>query len=188
MPTPVSPSKHRFTTQIFHQIQTLGFLAENQRYELIEGEIIARPLLSANHANQTLKMLNHLTRCIDGKTLVNMHNAVNLGDYAEVIPDLCLLTLNTHYYQQNLPKAEDILLVVELVDEQSSAYIRKVKMPLYARHGISEAWLIDSEQQFIDVGRVPAAQGYTQIKRYQLKDVIYPQLMPNVAIKVNYLF
>jgi len=188
MTEPLAPRKHRFTIKTFHQIHSLGFLPTNQRCELIEGEIISRPLLSSVHANQILKILNHLTRCIDGKTLVNMHNPVHLGQYSEVEPDLCLLTLNSHYYHQNLPCAEDILLAIEIVDPQSSAYVRKVKMPLYARHGITEAWLIDSEQQFIDVGRAPAAQGYTQIKRYKTTDTIYPQLMPNVAINVKHLF
>ncbi len=183
-----APCKHRFSVETFHQIQNLGFLPENQRFELVEGEIIAKPLPSGAQAGGVLKILHHLTACINGKTMVNMHNSIQLGRYSETEPDLCLLTLNNRYYQQNAPKADDLLLVIEWVDPASDNYLRKVKMPLYARHGISEVWLVDFTQSFVDVGRVPAVQGYTQIKRYTAEQAIYPQLLPNVAVEVKYFW
>ena len=57
------------------------------------------------------------------------------------------------------PTAADTLLLIEVADS-SLRYDRKVKLPLYARHGVPELWIVDLEGGTVEVCREPRGDGY----------------------------
>jgi Uma2 family endonuclease len=55
-----------------------------------------------------------------------------------------------------------VLLLIEVADS-SLEYDRQVKVPLYARHGVAEAWIVDLENRQIRFFRRPAGDAYADI-------------------------
>jgi Uma2 family endonuclease len=59
-----------------------------------------------------------------------------------------------------------------------------VKLPLYARHGVPELWIVDLEGGAVEVCREPRGDGYAAISRVAPGDVLEPALLPGVRIAV----
>lgn len=80
------------------------------------------------------------------------------------------------FYAAAHPGPKDVLLLVEVADT-SAGYDQRVKLPLYARAGIPEVWLVDLEGDRIEVLREPAAGRYRSVRVYRRGD----RLTPDVA-------
>lgn len=72
--------------------------------------------------------------------LVSTQNPIRLEDFSEPEPDIALLRLRDDFYRDAHTPPADVLLIIEVADT-TLAYDRQVKMPLYAKAGIGEAWL-----------------------------------------------
>jgi Uma2 family endonuclease len=65
-------------------------------------------------------------------------------------------------YRESHPGPQDILLLIEVADS-TLKYDRNIKIPLYARCGIPEVWLIDIQNRRLEIHRQPSQEGYRQI-------------------------
>jgi Uma2 family endonuclease len=72
------------------------------------------------------------------------------------------------------------LLIVE-VAETSGEYDSDVKLPLYARAGIREAWLVDLPQERIEVHSRPVDGEYRQTTRCRRGDAISSEAAPGLS-------
>jgi Uma2 family endonuclease len=81
---------------------------------------------------------------------VRVQNPVEIPGYDEPEPDLAIVHLRPDRYRQRHPRPEDVVLVVEVADT-TAQYDREVKIPLYARAGIPEAWLVDLTADRLEV-------------------------------------
>lgn len=81
-------------------------------------------------------------------------NPIVLGPYSEPQPDLVVLSARSDFYKNTHPTAEDVLLLIEISDT-SLKYDREVKIPLYAKNGIKELWLINLEEKRLEIYRTP---------------------------------
>ncbi len=161
-----------------------GILAEDDRVELINGEIIEMAPIGSRHA-ACVKRLNALfSRHIGDRAVIGVQDPVRLGDYSEPQPDLVLLRPRSDYYAGGHPGPEDILLLVE-VAESSAEYDRQVKLPLYARHGVREAWLVDLAGEAVEVYREPAPAGYRDVRRAGRGETVSPGALPDLALAVD---
>ena len=80
-----------------------------------------------------------------------------------------------------------MLLVVEVADT-SLRYEQQVRVPMYARCGIPEVWLVDTTAAVLAVHRAPLAQGYTQVERIALPGIVRPVAMEEIEIDLSGLF
>ena len=85
---------------------------------------------------------------------VRCQNPLRLDDMSEPEPDIAILRPRADFYTTAHPGPADVLLVIEVADT-SLAYDLGVKVPLYARHGIPEVWVIDATTRQIRVFREP---------------------------------
>lgn len=76
---------------------------------------------------------------------------------------IALLIRREDFYATGHPTASDVLLIVE-VGESSAELDWRVKIPLYARSGISEVWLFDLGQQTLTTYGDPLGDGYRTIR------------------------
>jgi hypothetical protein len=106
-----------------------------------------------------------------------------LGEHSEPQPDLALLKPRPDFYASSHPGPEDVLLVVE-VAETSAASDREVKVPLYARWGILEVWLVDLMSERIEVYREPGVGGYKQKLTLARGEVLSPQAFSDLRLTV----
>ncbi|HXV44508.1 MAG TPA: Uma2 family endonuclease [Anaerolineae bacterium] len=176
--------KRLFTVGEYHQMIEAGILAEDDRVELIEGEVIEISPIGSRHA-ACVKRLNQLFAEQLGKlALISVQDPIHLNEQSEPEPDLALLQARADFYVQAHPEPEDILLVVE-VAETSIEYDQQVKLPLYARNGIAEVWLVHLAAHLIEVYRQPAPAGYGQIQQLRRGESLSPQAFPQLDLTVD---
>ena len=99
-------------------------------------------------------------------------------------PDVALLQSRDDFYRSGRPGPADVLLLIEVMDT-SVATDRGVKLPLYARAGIVEVWLVDVGTDTIEVYRGPSASGYADTRVLRHGDRITPQAFSDVTLAVD---
>ncbi|MEJ7871360.1 MAG: Uma2 family endonuclease, partial [Rubrobacteraceae bacterium] len=85
-----------------------------------------------------------------------------LPDSSEPEPDVTVLRPRDDFYAAGHPVPEDVLLLIE-VSDTSLEYDREVKLPLYARAGIPEVWIVDLVNEKIHTYSQPAARSYANV-------------------------
>jgi Uma2 family endonuclease len=111
--------------------------------------------------------LNQLfTSRVGDLAVVLVQDPVRLSEVSEPQPDLVLLEPRADFHAASHPGPGEVLLVVEVADS-SVGYDRSVKLPLYARTGIRELWLVDLERERIDVLRQPAGGSYRTVRTHR---------------------
>jgi len=143
------PARHRFTADEYEAMIEFGLLRPEARLELIEGEIIERRPIGAEHAACVRTLIRLLGPYSGARAILDVQNPIRLSDDTEPQPDLTLARRRSDFYDSGLPAPQDILLVVEAADT-SVAYDHRLKMPHYARNGIVESWLIDLNRRTLD--------------------------------------
>ena len=173
-----------FTVEEYHLMAQAGVLSEDERVELVEGEVVLMTPIGSRHA-ACVKRLNRLFSTRAGaKAVVGVQDPVTLGAYSEPQPDVALLKPRADFYASAHPGPEDVLLVVE-VSESSAAYDLEVKIPLYARAGIPEVWLVDLDAREIRVYREPASGRYRQAATVPRGGKIAPAALPEVVLAAD---
>jgi Uma2 family endonuclease len=91
-------------------------------------------------------------------------------------------------YQHGTPPGPaDVLLLVEVADS-SLRYDRAVKLPLYARAGIGEVWIVDLRRRVVDVHRTPAGDAYATVETRGPEDTVTLALAPEIAVALRRVF
>ena len=178
--------RHRWTVMEYHKMAEVGLLNEDSRVELIDGEIIEMAPIGSEHAGHNNYLMNFLAYRLYGKAVVAGQNPVALGSYEEPQPDIAVLRWRNDAYRGALPHAEDILLIIEISDS-TLRYDRDVKVPLYAKNGIPEVWLLDIQNRQLEIYCEPR-NGVYQQRRNQCTGKIAPILCPDAVIDLELLF
>jgi len=147
--------KRRFGVGEYHQMAEAGILSEDDRVELADGEIVEMTPIGWRHVRAVTILTQLLAGALPGY-YASVQNPVVLGEYDECQPDLALVRAEA--LEGALPEASDLALVVE-VAETSLSYDREVKIPLYARTGVPEAWVVDLAAGAIEVYASPGSSG-----------------------------
>ena len=168
----VSVTKHRFTVEEYHKMGEAGIFDENDRVELIEGEVVEMAAMGDRHVECVMRLNRLLSRwafletseetsVAEEETLfVSPQSSLRVSGYGEPQPDLVLLRRREG--RAGTPIPEETLLVVEVADT-SLAYDRQRKLPLYAAAGIPEAWLVDLTEDRLEV------HSATRVRRNRLR-------------------
>ena len=171
-------TKHRFTVEEFRKMGEAGIFAEDDRMELVEGEIVEMTPIGWRH----VESVNALTGVLAdlrgiGRFVVSVQNPLVLGEHGEHYPDLVLYREGV---RGRVPEARDALVVVEVADT-SVSYDRNVKLPLYARAGVPEAWLVDLRAGVVEVHSGPHAGGYGAVRTYARGEVVRSATLAEVV-------
>jgi Uma2 family endonuclease len=188
LPT-TGPVKHLWTVSEFQRMGKTRFLDPRARMELIEGELFDMAPIGSFHAG-TVTLLAHLfARAIGETAVVSVQNPIDLSERSEPQPDLMLLRPNPNYYLNDHPHAEDVLLLIE-VSDSTVQFDRKTKVPLYARHGIPEVWLVvGPRRRHIEVYRDPQPERGGYRTQLQVREgMLTPTLLPEAGIRLEEVF
>jgi len=176
-------AKHVFTVTDFERMAETGILSENDRVELIEGEIIEMSPIGKSHAACVDRFTRLLSR-LDNKVILRVQGPIQLDDYSEPQPDLTLLRHRDDFYAGSLPRPADVLLVIEVADSTLD-YDRFMKLPAYARAGIPEAWLANLPADRIEMYAEPVDGAYTVIKHATRGEVIQSSSIEQLRLNVD---
>lgn len=160
-------ARRLFTVDEYYQMAAAGILHEDDRVELIAGEILQMAPIGSRHAGCVDRINQFFALHVAGQAIVRIQNPIRLNNLSEPEPDMTLLTPRQDFYTASHPGPQDVLLVVEVADT-SVGFDRRTKIPLYGRVGIQEAWLVDLTQEHIEVHRQPTSsrRGYRDVQHY----------------------
>ncbi len=161
-----------------------GILAEDDRLELIDGDLIDMTPIGSRHAGAVSRLTRLFGAAVGADAIVSVQNPVQLDRYSQPQPDLALLRPRADFYAHAHPQPADVMLIVE-VAEASLDYDRDMKVPLYARHGIPEVWLLDVAGRCMTVFRAPGSDGYGEQRRIVSAESIAPVLLPAAVIDLT---
>jgi len=176
--------RYRFTVDQYHQMGDAGILSPDCRVELIDGEIFKMSPIDPWHAG-VVNWLNHrFVTGLGGRAVVHVQNPTIVDRRSEPQPDLMLLKPRDDFYRTAHPTPDDALLVVE-VAHTSLAHDRRRKLPLYARTGVSEVWIVNRRADAVDVFRGPSPQGYRDQFRRARGEDLAPSAFPDLNLSVG---
>ncbi len=147
----------RFTVGQYDRMIELGILTEDDRVELIRGEIVPKMPIGPRHAAVVNRLNRLLSPQVQGRALLALQNPIHLAD-SEPEPDLSVLHPRPDDYAGGHPVPPEVFLLVE-VSDSSVDRDRDEKAPLYAENGIPEYWIIDLDSDTVLVHRGPRPDG-----------------------------
>jgi Uma2 family endonuclease len=178
--------RYRWTVDLYHQMIETGILGEDERIELIKGELATMSPIGAEHSGTLKKLTEMLFEQLRRRAVISVQDPLQVDDYSEPEPDLALLAPRRDFYKRALPRPADVLLVIEVAD-RSLAYDRTIKMALYAGAGIAEAWIVNLIDRWIEVYRDPSSVGYTTLLKILPGKSVAPLAFADVIVAVDEL-
>lgn len=175
--------KHLFDITDYYRMAENGIFPADASVELIEGEVIDMAPVGSKHASVVSALAQTLTLQLAGQAILRVQDPIHLGNLSVPQPDLAVVKAKVDFYRDRHPVADDVLLLIE-VSDSTADYDLKVKVPLYARHGIGECWLIDLNKNRLLQFTEPCEQSYKMQRIYFANDEISPQRLERVLIKL----
>jgi len=167
----------RITVDEYQKMAEVGILAEDERTELINGEIIQMSAIGGDHVEAVSRLIVPLVRAVGTEWRVNPQSPIALPPYGEPEPDFSVVRARS--YRGQVPRPDDVLLVIE-VSDTSLRYDRETKLPMYAEYGIPEAWIVDINGKTITRYSEPVSRAYAVGKSagpgMELGSIVLPAL------------
>lgn len=173
-----------FNVDEYYRMIDAGILSEDDRVELIDGEVIKMSPIGKFHAACVKRLLELFVLLVGRTATVSVQDPIRLSDFSEPQPDIALLKRRDDFYSSGHPMPEDVLLVVEVADT-SIQYDRAIKMPLYARSGIPEVWIVDVARDLIEVYARPVNGRFQDFREARRGETLTLSSLPNLAVSVD---
>jgi Uma2 family endonuclease len=174
---------YRWTVEEYQELGRAGIFDENDRVELLNGEIVIMSPIGFRHATAVTRLTNFLARRSQGRFDVSPQNPFDLDEHSQPQPDLSLLdpVCDT---QPRHPLPAEIFLVIE-VSESTVRYDRGDKLPAYARNGVREYWLLNLDASQLEVYRQPAGDTYRDGRILGPDEMVAPLAFPDLTLRVG---
>lgn len=180
----VAPKQKRFTVDEYHRMIEAAILDEDDRVELINGAIVEMSPLGSPHISCVIRLDRILNRFVPDTTLFSVQNSMRLNNLTEPQPDVILLRYRDDFYASQHPAPEDVLLLIE-VSDSTLALDQKVKVPMYARSGIPETWIVDMVHKRIEVYSEPNGDRYDSVRVYERGDTVDSPTVEGLRVDVS---
>ena len=183
-PPAAAPTRRRFTVAEYYAMADAGILSENDRVELLNGDIIAMPPIGDWHAAKVRLFANTMPPALQGRGMISVQGPVRLDDESEPQPDVMLLQWRDDFYATGHPRPADVLLLIE-VSDTTVDYDRSAKLAAYAEAGIPEVWITNRRDRRIESYTEPVGNEYSSVRHYGPGESIAPQAFPDVMLEVS---
>lgn len=178
------PSRKLFTVAEYHQMIETGVLKQDDRVELLNGEILEMSPIGPQHAACVKRMNALLSEKTRRRAVVSVQDPITLSDYSEPQPDLAILNPRDDFYANAHPTPLDVQLLIEVADSTVETD-RRNKIPTYAFAGIPETWLIDLVRDIIEIHSNPFKGVYQEVRIIQRGQRIVSQALPQIKLKAD---
>lgn len=182
----VEYSRRPFTVAEYDQMVATGILREDDRVELIEGEIVTTSPIGHRHAACVRSLTRVLAALLGDRTQISVQNPIAIPDWSEPAPDVALLVPRADDYADAHPGPRHVQILVEVADT-SVAYDLQVKAPLYARAGVREVWVVDLKADRVVVHTRPREGRYERVRGFGPGDRFTSQRFAGVEFEVSEL-
>jgi Uma2 family endonuclease len=139
----------RFTIAEYHRLAELGFFEENDRVELIKGEIIEMAAKGTPHSVCGTRLYRELFKLLAEKATLRGQEPIIISENSEPEPDMVIVQNRPDDYLAVHPNPSDILLLIEIADS-SLKYDQEEKLPIYAEANISDYWIFNLVDYYLE--------------------------------------
>lgn len=179
----LTQTEHRFSIQDYYRMAEAGVLRPDARVELLDGRIIDMSPIGPLHGGLVKRLSRLFNLKAKGRWVVSTQDPLHLDDHSEPEPDVMLLRPSPDDYTRRHPRPEDVFLLIE-VSDSTLDYDREEKLPAYGRAGVSEVWLVNPQEEVIEVYREPHFAGYAVKTVLHPADEARPQAFPDASVNV----
>jgi len=182
----------RFSLDEYHRLAKLGFFHEDDRIELIRGEIIQRAAKGTLHTTCCSNLLEELAILVAGKAKVRCQDPITLPSSSEPEPDFVIVRLRADNYLSAHPTASDVLLVIEIADS-TLKYDQETKLSLYAEAGIPDYWIFNLVKNYLENYSEPYQDSQGNFG-YTVKRIVLPNqasalsCFPDLSLDLSKVF
>ena len=185
MAVDVMPVRRRFTIKQYEKMVETGILAQDDRVELIDGEVVEMSPIGDPHVAIVMNLTHRLVLGVGDRARVQVHGPLRIPPRSVTQPDL--VVLRPRSYRRQGAKPADTLLVIEVADS-SLGYDRTVKLRLYARAGVPEYWIVDATTEMLDVFRSASGDVFAEHLHPARGETVAPLAFPDVVIPIDSIF
>lgn len=185
-----SPATFRFTFDQFEQMFDDGMFQDVwNRVELLDGRIVEMAPGSDDHGKTSAELIYQIAAGLRAAGLnaefgVRTDGTLRIGDYSAPEPDVFVVR---NFSGRKYAEASDAVLLVE-VSISTRADDLKIKMPMYARAGVPEAWMVEPESRLIRVFRDPRPDGSWGDETVVTEGAVTPLFSDQVRVDLAELF
>lgn len=182
--TTTEPHLYPIDVATYHRMGEVGILAQGERTELINARIMTMVPIGSEPADWVDRLARFFIKTLPENITVRIQNPIHLDEYNEPQPDIALLRPREQPYHEAHPRAEDVWLIIEVAGT-SLNYDRQVKVPLYARHGIVEVWLLDIRGNCLEIYQDPHEDNYRLMLKPRRHERIAPMKLAAIEIDLS---
>lgn len=182
--SPFTPGNRRFTVDEYYRMAEVGILTDLDHVELIDGEIVEMNAMGAKHAEAVGTISEQFfPQAAAANCRLRVQLPVRLDVQNEPEPDVAIVRRNETGYGEHHPGPADLLLAIEVADS-SLEIDRRRKLPMYARFGIAEVWLVNLLNQSIEVYRRPSGDAFQEQLTLNRNDRLNSSSLPSLTLDV----
>jgi len=185
--TSVQVARRAFSTADYHRMAEAGILGEDDRVELIDGEVRLMSPIGTIHAAIVNRYAVLLFAQVGKTAIVSVQNPIQLSATSEPQPDLALLRYRDDFYAKAAPTPADVLLLIE-VSDATLAYDRQEKLPRYALAGVPEVWITNVDGQAVERYSDPQGNQYATKQTFKRGQSIGVLALPQIMVAVDNIF
>ena len=173
--------RRSFTVAEILRMQDAGIIAEDENFELIEGEIV--PMQAKTHTHELIKsaLTIGIARALPDRLWLGVESTMYLSTNTFVEPDLVVypkgITLEA-------VKGSDILLAIE-VAATGVAYARGLKAQLYARYDVHELWVVDAARRTTFIQQDPEGGGWRSVVERGPEEPLTHPVLPGFSVRLS---
>lgn len=163
---------------------------EDKRYELLDGELVMTPAPGERHQRASMLLGWKLIQFVTENRLGRVYAApfdVVLSNTDVVQPDLLFVSNERAdiVTAANVQGAPD--LVVEILSPSTADRDLTFKRRLYARHGVREYWIVDTEARTVTVLRLHEGE-FAVAGEYGPGETLTSPVLPGFELRVDDMF
>ncbi len=174
---------YKFTIEDFQHLYESGLLDAKDRIELLNGELIIMHAIGYRHAQAVTNLTFEFGDQARRRYMISPQNPVELDEYSAPQPDITLVPLSRRKSKRH-PSPEEVFLIIE-VGDSSVRYDREDKQRAYAATGIREFWLLNLEDDILEIYRQPEGAAYREKIIITADGVASPLAFPDVVIALS---
>ena len=177
----VEQKPYRFSVEDYERLLELGFLSPDDRVELINGEIVKMAPMGSAHRYAIINLSRKLWQAYGDLAAVMVQCSLKLPPGSEPEPDLALLKLPEDAYKEKAPTPEDVFLLI-VVSDSTLTTDRTTKLSMYARASIPEVWILNLNENQLEIYRDPKGKLYGTKLTLLEGESAAPQAFPDSEI------
>jgi Uma2 family endonuclease len=173
-----------FTSEQYEKMIEAGILEEGDNVELLRGEIVKMAPIGLRHAGCVARLTAIFAARLGSSVIVWPQNPIHLADDTEPEPDVALLKPTPDFYSNARPEPQDVLLLVEVADT-SLERDRMVKVPMYAGAGIGLVWIVNLNEDVVEVYSTPVDGAYTEFRKVDRGETVLLPIAQGISVSVD---